>query len=232
MSSKPVLLLLGAGPRVGTAIAKKFASNGYQVATVSRKGTGSKTAEGYLSLQADLSQPDSVPSLFDQVKEHFNAAPTVVVYNAGFYASPPDAKDPFSLSLDALKSDLDGNVVTPFAAAKEAVKGWASLPPTAKKTFIYTGNGLNTMVVPVAYMMSLGAGKSAAAYWIGAVDQLKPVEGARFYYADERFADGQVKGTALDGGAHGEFYFDLAEGNAGEVPWQATFVKDKGYVKF
>lgn len=35
----------------------------------------------------------------------------------------------------------------------------------------------------------------------------------------------------LDGDAHAEFYAELA-GGGDEVPWHATFVKGKGYVKF
>lgn len=52
-----------------------------------------------------------------------------------------------------------------------------------------------------------------------------------FFYADERKADGAVKGQELDGEAHGEFYAELAT-HEKDVPWQATFVKGKGYVKF
>jgi hypothetical protein len=54
---------------------------------------------------------------------------------------------------------------------------------------------------------------------------------ARFFYADERHVDGKLKGGALDGPAHGEFYAHLASQEE-NVPWQATFVKDKGYVQF
>jgi hypothetical protein len=54
--------------------------------------------------------------------------------------------------------------------------------------------------------------------------------GNRFFYADERTRDGKIKGMALDGAAHGEFYAQLA--NHENVPWHATFVKDKGYVQF
>jgi hypothetical protein len=53
---------------------------------------------------------------------------------------------------------------------------------------------------------------------------------ARFFYTDERHGDGTFKGMALDGAAHGEFYAQLA--NHENVPWHATFVKDKGYVQF
>ncbi len=53
----------------------------------------------------------------------------------------------------------------------------------------------------------------------------------RFYYADERNADGSPAYGALDGRAHGEFYTKLAEGTS-QGPWQQTFVKDFGYKKF
>ena len=53
----------------------------------------------------------------------------------------------------------------------------------------------------------------------------------RFFYADERASDGKSKGQALDGDAHAEFFAQLAT-KPRDVPWHATFVKDKGYVKF
>lgn len=52
-----------------------------------------------------------------------------------------------------------------------------------------------------------------------------------FHYADERHADGRLKGLELDAGAHGEFYAQLAA-HSDEVPWHATFVKGEGYKKF
>lgn len=54
---------------------------------------------------------------------------------------------------------------------------------------------------------------------------------SRFYYADERHADGRLKGQQLDGEAHAEFYGKLAA-HEGEAPWHATFVKGQGYTKF
>jgi len=75
MAPISVVLILGAGPRVGASVAEKFASKGYKVALASRKGTGSKTAEGFLSLKADFSKPESIPALFDAVKSEFQTAP-------------------------------------------------------------------------------------------------------------------------------------------------------------
>jgi hypothetical protein len=53
----------------------------------------------------------------------------------------------------------------------------------------------------------------------------------RFFYADERTEDGKLKGMALDGPAHAEFYAQLVE-HKEALPWDVTFVKGKGYVKF
>lgn len=38
-SSTRVVLILGAGPRIGTSVATKFVNSGYKVAVVSHKGT-------------------------------------------------------------------------------------------------------------------------------------------------------------------------------------------------
>lgn len=53
----------------------------------------------------------------------------------------------------------------------------------------------------------------------------------RFYYADERKADGSAAYSSIDGEAHGKHYLQLAEGKEQE-PWQQTFVKGMGYKKF
>ena len=53
----------------------------------------------------------------------------------------------------------------------------------------------------------------------------------RFYYGDERQADGSPAYSAIDGEAHAKLYVELAEGKT-QGPWQQTFVKGKGYVKF
>ncbi|KAI4596077.1 hypothetical protein KJ359_006371 [Pestalotiopsis sp. 9143b] len=231
MASKPVVLILGSGPRVGLSVAKKFASSGYSVAIASRSGSGSKNEQGYLSLQADLTKPDAVPALFAAVKSEFQTVPSVVVYNAAGLTVPPNKDSVLSVPTEAVVSDLNINTVTPYVAAQQAVAAWESLPKETKKTFIYTGNILNTKILPVPMMINLGVGKSASAYWVGTADTLYSPQGYRFFYADERFADGKHKGMELDGEAHGDFYAQLAN-HEGKVPWLATFVKDKGYVQF
>ncbi|KAK9494591.1 hypothetical protein V1508DRAFT_402700 [Lipomyces doorenjongii] len=227
----PVILILGAGPRVGASVAEKFASNGYKIAVASRSGTGTKTAKGFLSLKADFTKPDSIPALFDAVKAEFHAAPSVVVYNVGTLTPPPDKDSVLSVSAESLASDLNVNTISPYVAAQQAISGWETLSKETKKTFIYTGNTLNVSVVPMPMLLNLGIGKSASAFWIGLANASYSAQGFRFYYADERHVDGKMKGMALDGVAHGEFYVQLAD-HEENVPWHATFVKDKGYVQF
>ncbi|BCS29502.1 uncharacterized protein APUU_71072A [Aspergillus puulaauensis] len=229
--SRPVALVLGAGPRVGASVAATFATKGYQVAIASRSGTGNKTAEGYLSVKADFASPSSIPGVFSAVKAAFQAAPSVVVYNAASLTPPPDANSVLSVPVDSFTTDLNINTVTPYVAAQEAVKEWESLPADAKKSFIYTGNILNVKIPPVPVFLNLGVGKSASAYWIGSADTLYSERGYRFFFADERSEDGSSRGNAIDGPAHAEFFAQLAD-HAGNVPWHATFVKGKGYVKF
>ena len=52
----------------------------------------------------------------------------------------------------------------------------------------------------------------------------------RFYYADERQADGGVS-IPPDGSAAAEAYVELAE-DGEQRAWEYTFVKGKGYVEF
>ncbi|WAO96643.1 Hypothetical protein NCS54_01432400 [Fusarium falciforme] len=231
MATRPVLLILGAGPRIGASVADRFALDGYKVAIASRSGTDSKNEKGFLSLKADLGKPDSIPAIFDAVKAEFHAAPSVIVYNAPAYTYPPDKDSVFSIPVESFVADLNVNTVSPYVAAQQAVAGWETLPQESKKSFIYTGNILNTSVFPVAMMLDLGVGKSASSYWIGAADILYKTRGFRFFYADERTEDGKIIGKDVDGTAHAEFYAQLAR-QEGDIPSQATFVKNKGYVAF
>ncbi|KAI8630252.1 NAD(P)-binding protein [Xylariaceae sp. FL1651] len=226
-----VVLILGAGPRIGASVADKFASDGYRVAVASRKGTGGKNEKGFLSLKADFNNPESIPALFDAVKAEFGTAPSVVVYNAAALTPPPNKDSVLSIAASSVASDLNVNTVSPYAAAQQALAAWETLPEGTKKTFIYTGNVLNTAVLPIPMMMNLGIGKAASAYWVGLADMMYAAKGCRFFYADERHEDGKIKAAELDGPAHAEFYAELVK-HEGKLPWDATFVKGKGYVQF
>lgn len=178
MAANRVALILGSGPRVGQSVAERFAKDGYKVAIASRSGDGTKNKSGFLALKADLTKPDTVPAVFEGVKKELGSFPSVVVYNAAALTPPPE-EDMFSISADTFSKDLNINTLSPYIAAQQAVKGWETLSADTKKTFIYTGNGLNTMVPPVPMMTTLGVGKSASAYWVGVADQTHSKAGHR-----------------------------------------------------
>jgi NAD(P)-dependent dehydrogenase (short-subunit alcohol dehydrogenase family) len=75
------ILVLGAGPRVGFAVARKFKAEGYQVAVGSRNPDINKAKqEGFLPISADLTDLESVTAAFVEVKGRLGT-PNVVVYN-------------------------------------------------------------------------------------------------------------------------------------------------------
>ncbi|KAL9110602.1 MAG: hypothetical protein Q9227_004960 [Pyrenula ochraceoflavens] len=226
-SVSPVLLILGAGANVGQHVARTFAAKGYKIALASRTSDEKNSTADQINIASDLADPNSVAAVFSKVKASLGL-PSVVVYNAGAAASN-DPKDPLSLPLTDFTRDLSINTVSAFVAAQQAAAAFSQLPGSASRTFIYTGNCLNTMTLPP--LMSLGVGKSATARMIQSAAEGYKDKGFKFYYADQRKADGAPAYMDIDGEAHGTFYLELAEGKQ-QGPWQQTFVKGEGYKDF
>lgn len=82
MSNK-IILILGAGPRIGTQVARAFASKGYKVALSSRKAREEDNTADQIYISTDLSDPSSVVNAFAKVKVLLGI-PSVVVYNGKF----------------------------------------------------------------------------------------------------------------------------------------------------
>lgn len=179
MASNQVILILGAGPRVGTAVAKAFEKNGYKIVLASRRGTDSKTPEGYLSLKADFDHPSAVEKLFQKVNSELGTFPNVVAYNAAAMTPPSDQNNPLSIPASGLDANLNVNTISAYVAMQEAVKGWETLPGDVKKTFIYTGNITNRKIVPMPMTLSLSVGKSATSYIVGYADTMYRSKGYR-----------------------------------------------------
>ncbi|RQM06575.1 hypothetical protein DH86_00001199 [Scytalidium sp. 3C] len=140
--------------------------------------------------------------------------------------TPP--QDPFAVPLAALNRDMTINVTSAFVAAQQAASGFAQLPASASRTFIYTGNILNVTILPS--FLDQGLGKSAGALMIWAASAAYKDRGFKFYYCDERKADGTAI-YRVDGEAHAKLYWKLAEEKT-QGPWMQTFVKGAGYTKF
>ncbi|KAK1955830.1 NAD(P)-binding protein [Colletotrichum sublineola] len=227
ISGSPLVApILGAGPKVGLPATSAFRSKGYKVAIAARSLDEADSTREQLNIKSDFANPDDVVNAFTRVKKELGI-PNVVVYNAGAatFARPGD---PFGIPLDAFKRDMTINNTSVFVAAQQAVLGFAELPADAPKTFFFTGNILN--VAPLPQFLESGAGKSASAHMMMAAASEYREKGFRFYYVDERKADGSAA-FKIDGEAPAKLFLELAEARTQE-PWLQTFVKGEGYKNF
>ncbi|KAI1640670.1 putative short chain type dehydrogenase [Biscogniauxia mediterranea] len=226
----PTVLIIGAGPRVGQASAEAFAAAGYEVAVASRT---SKLGPKYRHFVFDAYKSETVPALFEKVSAEVGV-PSVVIYNA--YGVRIGTKaDPFDSDVDQFRDSLNATTTSAYVAAHEAVKGFEKLSGAGELgpgggTYIFTGNLLNESAIPT--LLTFGIGKSASAHLVQHL-ALAAYEGKpyKFYYGDERHADGSNMSSDLSGKAHADLYLELAKDPA-QRPWQQTFVAGKGYVKF
>ncbi|AFY69052.1 short-chain dehydrogenase/reductase SDR [Thalassoporum mexicanum PCC 7367] len=88
-----VAMVVGVGPGLGAAIAKKFALGGFAVAIIARdaeKLSDLKTEINHdggiaVPFAADITDPDAVVAISDRIKTELGA-PEVLIYNAGAFA--------------------------------------------------------------------------------------------------------------------------------------------------
>ncbi|OAP62650.1 hypothetical protein AYL99_01877 [Fonsecaea erecta] len=224
--TSPVILILGAGPNIGQAVGRTFASRGYKVALAARSLNEADSTDNQLNIKSDFANPDDVVNAFRKVNTAFGI-PSVVVYNVSASTFTPP-QDPFALPLAAFNRDVAINITSAFVAAQQATLGFAQLPVSASRTFIYTGNILNMTILPG--FIDQGMGKSAGAHMIWAASAAYKDRGFKFYYCDERKPDGTAI-YKVNGDAHAQLYWKLAE-ETSQGPWMQTFVKGVGYTKF
>jgi short-subunit dehydrogenase len=80
VSTPPILLILGAGPRIGKSVSSAFAAKGYKIALVARSLDEEASTPNQLNIKADLANPQSLSSIFTKVKVYLGL-PSVVLYN-------------------------------------------------------------------------------------------------------------------------------------------------------
>lgn len=135
------------------------------------------------------------------------------------------AADPITVSTARLTEILTVSTISAYAAARLAIKGWATLPESAAKAFFFVGNMTNTQVFPETH--TLGIGKNATAYFIetAAEAYMRAGRDYRFYYVDERLENDESVMINIDGGAHALEFWKLAHEVDGQSHWCWTFVK-------
>lgn len=89
-----------------------------------------------------------------------------------------DAKDNLSgFSVADIQAEFAVNSISPLFAAQEAVKGFKQLPQTASRTFIFTGNALNEIVLPG--VLTFAMGKTATAQMVTFASEAYKEQGFR-----------------------------------------------------
>ena len=193
MTASPVALILGAGANIGHPVGRAFAAKGYKIALVARSLAEEDSSSGQLHIQSDFGDAESVVKVFAKVEAQLGL-PSVVVYNgiSVIYLLPGIAVDyllaavatinnpqnPLGLSLDAFNRDFVINTTSAFIAAQQAVLAFEKLPESAPRTFIYTGNILNTTTM--GGFMTVGVGKSATAHIIESAAKAYKEKGYKF----------------------------------------------------
>ncbi|PVI08316.1 putative short-chain dehydrogenase [Periconia macrospinosa] len=232
MSAPQVLLLLGAGAKLGTKIPEVFSKAGYKIALVARSFNEGIQDNGYYHVKADFNHAESIQEVFEKVKQNVGI-PTVVVYNAVQYQLD-DPAEPFASlapgNVSTFLSTVSVHGTTPLIALQHAIDSFQALSEgTSGKTFIFSGNILNHS--QFMNRLCFGTAKTLCAYGIRFAAVAYAKEGLKFYYADERTDAGLPVMREISGETAGTEYLKLAEA-PNQQPWLYAYTKDGGYVDF
>jgi short-subunit dehydrogenase len=210
------LLLVGAGPGLGMAVARRFAAGGYRVTLVARSADGLRDLAGSLAgtgaaistIAADAGDPDALGA---RMRELYlgDGVPGVIVYNAVMGA--PDRL--LSSSAAHLQAAYSVDVIGAIIVAQGAAP---AMRAAGSGTILVTGGGFADHPVPALATVSLGkAALRSAATILGA--DLEP-DGIRV--ATLTIAGQIAAGTSFDPERIAERYWEVVHGDG---PWQAEF---------
>ena len=210
------LLLVGAGPGLGLAVARRFAVGGYRVTLVARSTDGLRGLAGALAatgapvstIAADASDPEGLGA---RIRELYlgHGAPGVIVYNAVMGA--PDRL--LSSTAAHLQAAYAVDVISAIAVAQAAAP---AMRAAGSGTILVTGGGFADHPIPALATVSLGkAALRSAATMLGA--DLEP-DGIRV--ATLTIAGQIAAGTSFDPERIAERYWQVVHTDG---PWQAEF---------
>jgi len=210
------LLLVGAGPGLGVAVARRFAGGGYRVTLVARSKDGlgdlaaglADTGARIDTIAADASDPEGLGA---RIADLYNqpGAPGLIVYNAVMGA--PD--NLLSATVEHLQTAYAVDVISAIVVVQVTAP---AMRAAGSGTIIVTGGGFADHPISALATVSLGkAALRSAATMLGA--DLEP-DGIRV--ATLTIAGQIVTGTAFDPGIIAERYWEVVHSDG---PWQAEF---------
>ena len=139
---RPLAVVLGAGPGIGLAVARRFAQGGFQVAAVSRPGDPldrfrealAALGAPALVLGADLAREGALAEACAAIQA-WGGLPEVLVYNASAGVQGPAA----DLDPAQLREAFRVSVGAPLEAAQWALP---AMRRAGRGTLLFTGGGL------------------------------------------------------------------------------------------
>jgi short-subunit dehydrogenase len=201
------LLLVGAGPGLGLAIARRFAVGGYRVTLVGRSldrladlvGGLSDTGAEIGAIEADAGDPDGLGARMAELYRG-EGAPGVIVYNA--VMGTPDQL--LSASVAHLQAAYAVDVIGAIVVAQVAAP---AMRAAGFGTMIVTGGGFADHPIPALATISLGKAALRSAATMLAAD-LEP-DGIRV--ATLTIAGQIAAGTEFDPERIAERYWDVVQ---------------------
>jgi short-subunit dehydrogenase len=204
-SVEPLAIVVGAGPRIGRAVAERFGREGFRLALVARRGDRLRrvtTALGRagvtaVAAEADAGDPKSLRACLEElIEEHGD--PQVLIYNAA--ASP--AGRPSTMDLGVLNDSLCVNLGGVLAAAQTVLP---TMREHGRGTIIATGAG--AALDPRPEETATAVGKAAARALLLAL--AKEVEFDGVHVAVVTVLGSVAPGTAFNPGSIAEAFWTL-----------------------
>jgi short-subunit dehydrogenase len=210
------LLLVGAGPGLGAAVARRFAAGGYRLTLVARSASGlgdlaaglADTGARISTVAADAGDPEGLGARIAELYRE-DGAPGIIVYNAVMGA--PDRL--LTSTVGHLQAAYSVDVIGAIAVAQAAAP---AMRAARSGTILVTGGGFADHPIPALATVSLGkAALRSAATILGA--DLEP-DGIRV--ATLTIAGQIAAGTPFDPERIAARYWEVVHTDG---PWQAEF---------
>ena len=207
------LLLVGAGPGLGAAIARRFAAGGYRITLLARSADKLRDLAGGLvdtgaeiaTLEADIGDPEELRARLADLYGG-DRAPGLIIYNAVMGA--PDQL--LTSSPDHLQDAYTVDVIGAIVAAQVAAP---AMKAAGLGTIIVTGGGFADYPIPALATVSIGKAALRSAATMLAADLA--ADGVRV--ATLTIMGQIVVGAAFDPERIAESYWDVVHADG---PWQ------------
>lgn len=198
-------VIVGAGPNLSQAVARRFGREGFRIAQVARRAEALATyteelnasgieARGFVGDGGDV---ETLANTFAAIKSLMGSI-DVLVYNAAVI----QPGTPTTLSAEKLTTDFQVNVVGALVATQQVI---AEMQVRGHGTILLTGGGLALNPRPEYASLAIGkAGLRSLAYSLGA--ELEPLG---IHVATVTIAGSVQPGTHFDPDVIAERYWEL-----------------------